>query len=210
MLAKLIPATPGIRYKYQFFLKEVFGLRKQYNGIKVCCSSHSRVCLSGRVSRITFCLGGEVMKLSKALVFALLLILVSCVFATADPDDERMPQDLRSLAITDTKPWSRPLMPVLQAAARKYDVPVALLLALGYFGSNFENRGGAPTIEGGYGVMALRDNWHGAKSLVEGASKTASTAHILKIDPAANIRAAAAVLDSYATEMGIDLSLIHI
>ena len=144
------------------------------------------------------------MKLSKALVFALLLILVSCVFATADPDDERMPQDLRSLAITDTKPWSRPLMPVLQAAARKYDVPVALLLALGYFGSNFENRGGAPTIEGGYGVMALRDNWHGAKSLVHGATKTASTAHILKIDPAANIRAAAAVLDSYATEMGID------
>ena len=144
------------------------------------------------------------MKLSKALVLALLLILVSNLLAIADPDDNKGLQDLDKLAITDTKPWSRPLTPAFRDAAKKYDVPLPLLLALGYFGSHFENRGGAPTIEGGYGVMALRDNWYGAKSLGHGAARTGEKADKLKIDPAANIMAAAAVLDSYATDQAID------
>jgi len=139
-------------------------------------------------------------------VLALFLVLIFNLVAAADPDDEKGPPDLSKLAITDTKPWSSPLMPVFRVAAKKYDVSLPLLLTLGYFGSNFENRGGAPTIEGGYGVMALRDNWLGAKSLRHGASRIHSTAQALKIDPAANIMAAAAVLDSYATDMGIDRS----
>jgi hypothetical protein len=146
------------------------------------------------------------MKLSKVFLLALFLILIFNLVAAADPDDEKGPPDLAKLAITDTKPWSSPLMPVFSVAAKKYDVPLPLLLALGYFGSHFENRGGAPTIEGGYGVMALRDNWLGAKSLRHGASRIHSTTQALKTDPAANIMAAAAVLDSYATDMGIDRS----
>ncbi|NIQ82476.1 MAG: hypothetical protein GTN93_31250, partial [Anaerolineae bacterium] len=48
------------------------------------------------------------------------------------------------------------------------------------------------------------DNIFGAKSLGHGASLVNADVVALKVNPAINILAAAAVLDSYAREMGID------
>lgn len=96
------------------------------------------------------------------------------------------------------------LGPMIQAAANEHNIPVELLLALGQLGSAFEDRHGAPTIERGYGIMALRENATGGDSLMLAAKLTGTTIEQLKIDPAANIQGTAAVLDSYARELGID------
>ena len=103
--------------------------------------------------------------------------------------------------------WDKPLMPMFEKAAANHDVPLPLLLTLAYFGSAFENRGDAPTIEGGYGVMALRDNnfWK-SDTLGEGANLTKVPRGQLKTDAFGNINAAAAVLSAYANQMGIDRS----
>lgn len=147
------------------------------------------------------------MRPSKLLVLAILVLAFSIpTFAAFDPSDVNGPADLVAQAITNTDPWTVPLTPVFESAAKKYDVPLSLLLTLGYIGSNFENRGGAPTIEGGYGVMALRDNTLGGKSLADGAALIGTDVTTLKTDPSLNIMAAAAVLDSYAKDKGVDRS----
>ncbi len=148
------------------------------------------------------------MRSCKLFVLTALILLasVSSVIAAFDPSELNEPANLIAQAITGTDPWTVPLMPVFQSAAKKYNVPLTLLLTLGYYGSTFENRGGAPTIEGGYGVMALRDNTIGGTSLNAGAALISSTAETLKVDPALNIQAAAAVLDSYAKAKSIDRS----
>jgi len=103
-------------------------------------------------------------------------------------------------------PWPEPLGPIFDLAARTYNVPRALLLTLGYFGSGFENRGDQPTIEYGYGVMALRDNPWGGDSLAQAARLLNTSAEALKTDPRLNIMGAAAVLDAYANEAKLDRS----
>jgi len=112
---------------------------------------------------------------------------------------------LETMASSNRVPWDKPLMPAFENAAEKHGVPLPLLLALGYIGSHFENRGDAPTIEGGYGVMALRANnlWH-SNSLSEGAELTKVRTDRAVLDPGANIDAAAAVLSAYANQMNID------
>lgn len=110
-----------------------------------------------------------------------------------------------SVAEPDT-PWSVSLKPMFESAAARYGVPLPLLLTLGFYGSAFENRGAAPTIEGGYGVMALRRNNWGGDSLALGSKLTGYSEDTLKVEPAANIEAAAAVLDYYARMWQIDRS----
>ena len=97
-----------------------------------------------------------------------------------------------------------PLGPVFAAAAVEYRVPLELLLVLGQIGSGFEDRGAVPTVEWGYGVMALRRNKMGGDSLDLAAALTGIDSEDLKTDPAANVRGAAAVLDEYAREERID------
>jgi hypothetical protein len=111
-----------------------------------------------------------------------------------------------AFAEAQSQPWSAPLKPMFEASAAKYNVPIELLYTLGYFGSAFENRGAEPTVEGGYGVMALRKNDKGGNSLAVGASLTGVSEDTLKTDPAANIEAGAAVLDSYAKMWQVDRS----
>ena len=137
-----------------------------------------------------------------------ILLLAMCLPASAefDPSDINQPEDLITMTVTSTAPWTVPLLPVFESAAKTYKVPLPLLLTLAYFGSQFENRGGAPTIEGGYGIMALRDNTLGGTSLLDGAALTNSDVLTLRSEPIPNIRAAAAVLDSYARAKGIDRS----
>jgi len=146
------------------------------------------------------------MKYLRLCAFACIL---ACSFAVAFavPSEENAHPDLASMA-SNGGPWNEPLMPMLEEAAARHDVPLVLLVTLGYFGSHFENRGDAPTIEGGFGVMALRDNnWMGANSLGEGADLVKIPKGLLKVHARGNINAAAAVLSAYAHQMGIDRSL---
>jgi chitodextrinase len=115
--------------------------------------------------------------------------------------------DLEAMASSNVVAWTQPLMPEFEKAAAKHNVPLPLLLTLGYLGSGFENRGDAPTIENGYGVMALRNKnaWH-SDSLGEGIGLTKGNAEKIVKDPGSNINAAAAVLSAYANQMKIDRS----
>lgn len=104
-------------------------------------------------------------------------------------------------------PWNQPLMPLFEKAAAKHDVPLPLLLTLAYLGCSFENRGDAPTVENGFGVMALREkNFMGKDSLGEGAALLNIPSGQLKTNPMHNINAGAAVLSAYANKMKIDRS----
>ncbi|HET6454427.1 MAG TPA: family 10 glycosylhydrolase [Armatimonadota bacterium] len=138
-----------------------------------------------------------------------LILMLAFGLAVADTPVEEGGDhlDLTTMATQPGGPWNQPLMPMFEEAAARHDVPLALLITLGYFGSAFENRGDAPTIEGGFGVMALRGrNWMGADSLGEGADLIKMPPGLLKVHARGNINAAAAVLSAYAHQMGIDRS----
>lgn len=110
--------------------------------------------------------------------------------------------------VTGDTTWSVELMPIFEAASAQYNVPLPLLLSLGYYGSAYENRRDAHNIEGGYGVMGLRkksaDYGIGSDSLGLASRLTGVPEEMLKTDPAANINGAAAVLDYYATMWQVD------
>ena len=116
--------------------------------------------------------------------------------APADLTHGAVPQDVLRAAA----PWQQQLMPLFEDAAAAYNVPVDLLVTLAKIGSGFENRGQAATIEGGYGLMALRQNDLGGDSLARPPHLTGATAEQLMEDPAASIIGAAAVLSAYADE----------
>ncbi len=103
-----------------------------------------------------------------------------------------------------TPGWSQPLAPLFQQAAAAYGVPEDLLVTLAKAGSGFENRGSTPTIEGGYGLMALRQNDLGGDSLALAAQLTGLATEDLITDPAASLYGAAAVLSAYADGAGVD------
>jgi len=96
-----------------------------------------------------------------------------------------------------------PLEPHFEAAAAEFDVPVSLLVALGYAetrlyhvpGDSSEFDGVAPA----FGVMALRGD-----ALEKGAALAGLSVEEVQKEPSANIRAAAALLDSFADELAID------
>jgi len=137
-----------------------------------------------------------------------LLALIVCLCAAPAPaSDTSDSHQVFGVTAADSVPtWTVPLVPAFESAAAKYDVPLTLLLTLGSYGSGFENRGSAPTIEGGYGVMALRSNSMGGDSLAVGSELTGVAQEALKTDPAANIEAAAAVLSGYASQFVVDRS----
>lgn len=114
--------------------------------------------------------------------------------------------DSRVFQVGGYGPWPEPLGPIFDNAVSSYDIPRELLLTLGYMGSAFENRGDQPTIEYGYGVMALRQNSWGGNSLAAAAQMLGHALNEMKTDPRWNILGAAAVLDLYATEENIDRS----
>jgi len=119
--------------------------------------------------------------------------------------DELPPEDSYDPAAGFYTAGYQPLMPVFEEAALDYDVPLDLLLALGKIGSSFEDRGVEPTLEGGYGIMALRDS-ELSDSLKLAAKLLKLDTETLKTDATANIRGAAAVLDRWAKKAKIDRS----
>ncbi|GAB2485325.1 hypothetical protein GCM10027187_61100 [Streptosporangium sandarakinum] len=96
-----------------------------------------------------------------------------------------------------------PMAAAFARAAATYDVPRDLLVALAYSETHLDGHGGAPSASGGYGVMHLVSN-PAAHSLEKAAQITGQPARTLRGDDAANILGGAAVLRSYADEIGLD------
>src|SRR5215475_10951246 len=114
-------------------------------------------------------------------------------------------------------------MALMQAAAREFRVPVGLLLAISYDQTRWERPGGAPSVDGGYGLMDLTartfpltdgrgDPAHPAPwnvtlarthfTLDEAAQLLHARAGTLIASERQNIRGAAAVLAHYARALG--------
>lgn len=90
---------------------------------------------------------------------------------------------------------------IFEAAALEFGVPSSLLKSIGYVETRWEMvRGGVefPGQEAAFGIMALR-----GERLAEGARMAKVTVEEARSEPRANIRAAAALLDLWADEMGI-------
>lgn len=104
------------------------------------------------------------------------------------------------------------------AAAAKYQVPVAVLAAVSYGQTRWEDHAGRPSTSGGYGPMHLIDGAAVAAAranragkadgaavidtLAQAARLTGYSTSTLKNDPAANIMGAAAILASTQKSLG--------
>ncbi len=131
---------------------------------------------------------------------ALLLVGIASLtlpYAHTSADGQKLSSDYEAIPA--------PCLPqVFAEAAAAWDVPVELLLTLGWMGSGFEDRGDQPTLEGGRGLMALRSNAWFPDDL-------SLAADLIGVDPArivrdrsANIHGAAALLDHFARLADID------
>ncbi|MGV9212294.1 N-acetylmuramoyl-L-alanine amidase [Micromonospora sp. RB23] len=92
-----------------------------------------------------------------------------------------------------------PFAAAFDSAAERYDVPRDLLVALGYAESRLDPHGGAASAAGGYGLMHLAAD----RTLDEAAALTRLSPDVLRTEPAANVLGAAAVLRSYADQVGL-------
>ena len=88
------------------------------------------------------------------------------------------------------------------AASSQYDVPRDLLVALGYSETRLDQHAGLPSAANGFGMMHLVSNPTN-RTLDEAAELTGRSAAELKTRPEVNIHGAAAVLRSYADELGL-------
>ncbi|MEV0729361.1 N-acetylmuramoyl-L-alanine amidase [Polymorphospora sp. NPDC050346] len=88
------------------------------------------------------------------------------------------------------------------AAAARHDVPRDLLVAVGYGESRLDQHDGKPSSANGYGMMHLVSN-PTSRTLERAAELTGQPVERLKAAVPANIDGAAAVLRSYADELGL-------
>jgi hypothetical protein len=95
------------------------------------------------------------------------------------------------------------LTAAFRSAARQYDVPQAVLFAVGYAETHLDSHDGEPSFANGYGVMHLVANPTN-HTLAAAARLTGIEREQLKSDSAANIEGAAAVLRLYADRAGLD------
>jgi N-acetyl-anhydromuramyl-L-alanine amidase AmpD len=89
-----------------------------------------------------------------------------------------------------------------QHAAKEFDVPRDLLVAIAYAETHLDDHNGEPSIDNGYGLMHLVDNPK-VQTLKEAARLLGTTQGALKTDSVQNIRGGAALLRSYANAQGL-------
>ena len=95
-----------------------------------------------------------------------------------------------------------PLDSLFTAAETEFGVPAAILKAYSYAQTRWEMVVGEEEFEGrgaAYGLMALRE-----LQIARGAELAMVSEEAVRTDPGANIRAAAALLASYAEALGVD------
>ncbi|WP_224368030.1 N-acetylmuramoyl-L-alanine amidase [Hyalangium versicolor] len=94
------------------------------------------------------------------------------------------------------------LDPLFEQAAREFNVPADLLKAVSFSETRWQMVHGQEEFEGmpaAHGLMALR-----GEAIVRGAALAGVSAEQVRMDAASNIRAAAALLSSYAEELKVD------
>src|SRR5215212_10587516 len=84
-------------------------------------------------------------------------------------------------------------------AARHWGVPVPALMAVGYVESHWEQRGGSPSIDRGYGIMHLVEGPGG--TLSRGAQLSGLSEEAIRTVAMANIEAGAAVLNDISHKL---------
>jgi hypothetical protein len=89
-----------------------------------------------------------------------------------------------------------------QHAAKEFDVPRDLLVALAYAETHLDDHNGQPSLDNGYGVMHLVDNPN-VQTLNQAARLLSLAPTALKIDTQQNIRGGAALLRWYADRLGL-------
>jgi N-acetyl-anhydromuramyl-L-alanine amidase AmpD len=89
-----------------------------------------------------------------------------------------------------------------QHAAKEFDVPRDLLIAISYAETHFDDHEGQPSLDNGYGLMHLVDNPK-VQTLKQAASMLGLGEAVLKSDTEHNIRGGAAVLRFYADRQGL-------
>ena len=85
-----------------------------------------------------------------------------------------------------------PVSTAFTAAARKWQVPQQVLMALGWVESHWEQRGGTPATDFGYGIMHITDRPDG--SMARAVQLTGLSVEQVRADLVANIEAGAALL----------------
>jgi len=135
------------------------------------------------------------------------LLLAACVACVAcggkpppePPCPEPVPPALRAVASQ-----SSPFDSAFAAAGAEFRVPPSLLKAIAWVETRWHMVQGTEEFPGmppAFGVMGLR-----GEQLGRGAAMAHVTTEAARLDPVANIRSAAALLDAYADVAGIDRS----
>ena len=110
---------------------------------------------------------------------------------------------LASLAVAPARvPEASPYDAIFSAAGAELRVPAALLRAIGYVETRWQMVEGQEELAGlaaAHGIMALR-----GERLRDAAARAGLAETLVRTQPAANVRAAAALLRSYADASGID------
>ena len=135
---------------------------------------------------------------------AVLILFAACREAPVEPCS---PTPL--VVAQGAQPAARrsPFDSVFRAAGAEFHVPPALLAGLGWVETRWQMVEGTEEFPGrapAFGVMALR-----GAALERGAALAGVPVEAARHDPIANIRAAAALLDWYAREAGIDRTRIE-
>ncbi|WP_202080620.1 N-acetylmuramoyl-L-alanine amidase [Caldalkalibacillus salinus] len=145
---------------------------------------------------------------TRAMIWTLLLLLVisPAVGANGGPASETPPASdvvpsQANVPITngDKQLQTGELYQFFEQAAKEFDVPMDILLAIGYAESRWNQHEGASQLNG-YGLMHLADNPHN-QSLVLAADLLKQSEDVIKSNRKHNIRGAAAVLQHFAQEL---------
>ena len=134
---------------------------------------------------------------------ALLVLFAACRHAPVEPCPAS--QLVADVAPPASRP--SPFDSAFRAAGAEFHVPPALLAGLGWVETRWQMVEGAEEFPGrapAFGVMALR-----GATLERGAALAGVSVEAARHEPVANIRAAAALLDLYAREAGIDRTRIE-
>src|SRR5207249_268407 len=126
---------------------------------------------------------------------ALIVLVAACRAAPVEPCPST---HVAGIAAEQAAPLARPspFDSVFQAAGAEFDVPPALLTAIGWVATRWQMVEGREEFAGrppAFGVMAL-----GGTALERGAALAGVSVEAGRRDAAANIRAAAALLRAYA------------